>query len=116
MYHKRFQQQSYRIYSKLEQLALKGDLGSESDELFNFYKEDITQDALRVQLSTLHTNYSINEDIGIHCILEIVKNMSVAEVSLFSEIVKVIRILLVVPATNSISERSFSAMCRVKIT
>ncbi len=40
--------------------------------------------------------------------------MSVAEKSLFSQVIKVARTLLVVPATNSISERSFSAMRRIK--
>jgi len=40
--------------------------------------------------------------------------MSVAERNLVSELVKVIRTVLVAPATNSISERSFSAMRQVK--
>ena len=37
-----------------------------------------------------------------------------AERSLYSQIVKVVNLLLVIPATNPISERSFSAMRRIK--
>ena len=110
----RFEQESYRIYSKLEQLILKGDQGDESDELFLLYQDDFNRETLQVQLSTFHVNYSIKEETGIHGVLEIVRSMSVAERSLFSEVVKVIRTVLVVPATNSISERSFSAMRRIK--
>ena len=33
---------------------------------------------------------------------------------IFSEVLKVLRLILVNPATNAISERSFSAMCRLK--
>ena len=106
----RFEQKSYHIYSNLEQLLLKGDRGNENNELFTLYKHDFTQDVLQVQLITLHANYSIKNETGIHGIIEVIKNMSAAERSLFSEVVKVIRIVLVAPATNSISERSFSAM------
>jgi len=110
----RFEQESYCIYSKLEQLILKGDQGDESDELFDLYHDDFNRDTLQVQLSTFHANYSIKEETGIHGVLEIVRSMSVAERNLVSELVKVIRTVLVAPATNSISERSFSAMRRVK--
>ena len=109
----RFEQKSYHIYSNLEQLLLKGD-GNENNELFPLYKDDFTRDVLQVQLSTLHANYSIKNETGIHGIIEVIKNMSAAERSLFSEVVKVIRIVLVAPATNSISEQSFSAMRRIK--
>ncbi len=40
--------------------------------------------------------------------------MSAAERILFSHIVKVVSLLLLVPATNAISEHSFSAMRRIK--
>ncbi len=40
--------------------------------------------------------------------------MSVAEKSLFSQVIKVAGTFLVVPATNSIGDRSFSAMRHIK--
>ena len=43
-----------------------------------------------------------------------VKGMSVGERAMLSEVVKLVRLLLVMPATNAVSERSFSAMRRIK--
>ena len=40
--------------------------------------------------------------------------MSAARKILLSEVVKAVKLLLVMPATNAISERSFSALKRVK--
>ena len=39
--------------------------------------------------------------------------MSAAEKAVFSELVKLVRLLLTMPATNAVSERSFSAMHRI---
>ena len=38
------------------------------------------------------------------------QGMSVGERAMLSEVVKLVRLLLVMPATNAVSERSFSAM------
>ena len=40
--------------------------------------------------------------------------MSVGEKQLLSQVVKLVRLLLVMPDTNAISERSFSAMYHIK--
>ena len=40
--------------------------------------------------------------------------MTYARRSLLSEVIKVAKLLLVMPATNAVSERSFSALKRVK--
>ena len=40
--------------------------------------------------------------------------MSVGEKQLLSQVVKLMKLLLVMPATNAISERSFSAMRHIK--
>ncbi len=93
---------------------IRGDTGSENDGLFDLYHDDFNRSTLEAQLSCFHSNYSIKEDIGIADIIQLLKDMSVAEISLFSQVIKVARTLLVVPATNSISERSFSAMRRIK--
>ena len=52
--------------------------------------------------------------MGIQGVIEILKNRSVAETALLSEAVEVARTMLVSPATNSVSERSFPAMCCIK--
>ena len=42
------------------------------------------------------------------------KNLSTEKRFLFSEVIKLIKIILIAPATNAISERSFSTLKRVK--
>ena len=93
---------------------IKGDGGGENDDLFDLYHDDFNRDMLEAQLFCFHNSYDIKEDMGITDIIQLLKGMSVAEKSLFSQVIKVARTLLVVPATNSISERSFSAMRRIK--
>ncbi len=47
--------------------------------------------------------------MNLYSIVSLVKGMSAAERSLFSQIVEVVHLLLLVPATNAISECLFSA-------
>ena len=47
-------------------------------------------------------------------IIEYFKSRSPAELVLFSEIGILLKLLLVMPATNAVSERSFSALRRIK--
>ena len=47
-------------------------------------------------------------------ILKYLRNISSAQRALLSEICVIAKLILVMPATNAISERSFSALRRVK--
>ena len=47
-------------------------------------------------------------------VLEKFRSLSPARKNLLSELIKVVKFLLVMPATNAISERSFSSLKRVK--
>ena len=69
--------------------------------------DNFNRDALQAQLHTFHTNYMTEEDIGIVGVIDILKNLSVAEKTLLSEVVKVVRTVLVSPATNAVSEEPF---------
>ena len=42
------------------------------------------------------------------------KELTPAQLSLYSEVIKLLKIILVMPATNAISERSFSQLRRIK--
>ena len=55
----------------------------------------------------------MEENGGIHSVCGMVQRMSAAEKAVFSELVKLVRLLLTMPATNAVSERSFSAMRRI---
>ena len=108
-----FDQEGYQVYSKLEQLLLKGVIEDyhQHEEL---YHDDFDIELLLVQLHTFHTNYKIEANMNMYNVIKIVQGMSEPEKSLFSQVVKLTRLLLVIPATNAVSERSFSAMRRIK--
>ncbi len=61
----RFEQEGFQTYSRLEQLLIRGDTGSENDDLFDLYHDDFNRSTLEAQLFCFHSNYSIKEDIGI---------------------------------------------------
>lgn len=61
----------------------------------------------------LSTTFS-NKENGLFDIIEYFKSRSPAELTLFSEIGTLLKLLLVMPATNAVSERSFSALRRIK--
>ena len=66
------------------------------------------------QLHVFRTNYPMEMRSNVHDITSIVRDMSNGEKALLSQVIKLVHLLLVMPATNAISERSFSAMRRVK--
>lgn len=78
------------------------------------YSQDIDCDRLRDQLCILSANcpnaIRNNTPTGI---VKYIKGLG-KKLDLFSEVTKVVRLLLVMPASNASSERAFSAMRRVK--
>ena len=111
----RFEQEGYQMYSKLENLLLnsKPD-ASQIEEAAIFYGTDFDKDKLIAQLQTFHSNYHIKKDMCIKDFITFVKEMTGGQKQLLSEVVTVVRLLLVMPATNAASERSFSSMRRIK--
>ena len=109
----RFEQEGYQMYRKLELLLIRRD---HDNKVLKFYGDDFKKDALLAQLDLFHVNYpqSLDQSTSVHDIVKIVQDMSVAEKVLLAEVVKLVRLLLVIPATNAISERSFSAMRHIK--
>ena len=112
----RFDQEGYSMYSKLESILLQKDLSIGAvDEILSLYKDDFSQDLLISQLQIFHSNYSLPSANGsIHDVIALVQGFSAAEKDLMSQVVTLVKLVLVMPATNAISERSFSAMRRTK--
>ncbi len=111
----RFKQEGYGMYCKLEQLLLKGGQPDcEVDEVLKFYGSDFDKDTLLAQLHLFHVNFPVKQTASVHDVVTVVKGMSVGEKALMAEVIKLVRLLLVMPATNAISKRSFSAMRRIK--
>ncbi len=117
----RFQQPGYEVYSKLEQLLLKAcqrkDVTSELDFLCEFYKNDIQREVLQAQLLTFGIEFQRaagNQDednvINIFDIKKYFSSLPIAHKLLLSQVCTIVKLILVMPATNSTSERSFSAL------
>ena len=117
----RFEQKDYEMYATLEQLLIKAIFCESFEELLQkvigFYHDHFNDDILRVQLRILPA--VIGQDEGsvnaIHDIRVLVKQLKKPIRNLISEVVKMIKLVIVMPATNSISECFFSAMRRLYI-
>uniref|UniRef100_H3AN58 TTF-type domain-containing protein n=1 Tax=Latimeria chalumnae TaxID=7897 RepID=H3AN58_LATCH len=111
----RFNQPGYGVYINLENLLLKVAAGKEYDHelsfVCNFYGSDISPRALRTQLSTLKANLA-QQDTSTPSLNTIIDFITANGLSLFCEIVVILKLVLVMPDTNATSERSFSAMRR----
>jgi len=77
---------------------------------------------LKVQLELLHTLFTEKaKEQGISLsstticdVIECIKALSLAQRSMISEVISLVKLLLVMPAINTTSERLFSALRRVK--
>ena len=115
----RFRQPGYQLYSNLEQLLLKAvckeNYSSEFDFVTKFYGPDLNVHALEMQLQIFATNFIMEgKKTSVKDILKYLRNISSAQRALLSEICIIAKLILVMPATNAVSERSFSALRRVK--
>ena len=122
----RFNQPSYRMYSNLEQLLIKASQQQDFSEHFkavcDFYKDDFIPELLEAQLRTFGIDYqrAAMEESGnvrqptIFDIQAYFKGISVAQRSLLGQVGRVVQLIVVMPATNATSDRSFSALRRVK--
>ena len=111
----RFDQPGYKVYCKLEKLLLnaanKLDFDSEFDEIVSLYGSDFNPPVLKMQLEILSTKFVT--PVPLSAVKEFLINLGEAR-SVLSEVVKLLCLILVMPATNATSERSFSALKRVK--
>ncbi len=70
---------------------------------------------LKLQLSNLATYFQKSDiTVSLKECLTYLRNLSPAAKSFYSEVCAVARLILVMPATNAVSERSFSVMRRLK--
>ena len=116
----RFQQQDYTIYANLEQLLVKACVGKDfSEELkvvTDFYQADFSKSELETQLGILscmkiepNGNSLSFSDIHKHFL-----TLPASQLLLLHQVSLVIKFVLLMPATNAVSERSASAMRRIK--
>ena len=116
-----FNQPGYRIYCNLENLQLKAaskdDYTSELQFVLDYYEDDFDHSLLGTHLELFTTCISTNEDYNQLTLVNIkshVTSLSPGMRSSMSEVCKLLKILMVMPCTNALSERSASALHRVK--
>ena len=114
----RFNQPGYKTLKNLEDLLLKAarneNYQNELDFVLRFYANDLTSSPLKTQLQLFTTTLSTYEQPTLREIVDLFKSMSPAQRDSMSEICTVLKFIQVVPATNAVSERSASALRRVK--
>lgn len=119
----RFQQPGYIVYSHLEQLLLKAaenkDIKEELEFVCKFYEDDLDQENLKAQLFTFGIEFQLTRgDSSTPNDIFDIKNyfcsLTGAQRSLLSQVCRVLQLILIMPATNATSERSFSALRRVQ--
>ena len=115
----RFDQPGYNTYKHLQELLLKAinheDFQSELEFVSQFYRNDVNKDNLKIQLHMLSLDFpKETKPPSVFTILAYIKTLSSAKKQLLSEVCTILNLVLVMPAINASSERSFSALRRVK--
>ena len=117
----RFDQPGYQIYKNVESLLLNAANGESFDEDFqkvvDFYKDYFNSGLLPTQLESLNASFKETKDISrvdMKAILKYFRSTLPVYKSFYSEVIKLLKLILVMPTTNAISERSFSALKRPK--
>ena len=97
------------MYCNMENLLTKAanqqDLSTELQKITDFYGDDLDTNSLSVQLTNLASHFTSSSDT-----IEYLRRLSDGDCFLYSEVYQVVKLLLVMPATNAYSERSFSVM------
>ena len=116
----RFDQKG-KIFSSIEQLLLKACSGKSVDEdltaVCDFFYDDFDKEELASELLTLQTLYASviqSEEPSIDSLKRALLSLSSTQRALLGMVSRVFQLLLVLPATNATSERSFSALRRIK--
>ncbi|XP_065182307.1 uncharacterized protein LOC135813016 [Sycon ciliatum] len=115
----RFDQPGYAMYRNLEELLLQAlrddDHTAAMQQVTGLYHE-LDAGALTVQLKALASHFASisSEGTSLKDCIHYLRSLSADARKFYSEVVCVVQLLLVMPATNAVSERSFSTMRRIK--
>ena len=111
-----FDQPGYRVYRCLESLLLKATKEDFSEELKQVVSIYGSEHNLQMQFKMLGTSIQSEKKVKVNIfdVRDYLQQLTSAERALLNEVVIIMKLILVMPATNVSSERSFSALRRVK--
>ena len=117
-----FDQPGYAMYKNLECLLLKAanqaDYSAELQEVVSFYGDDINEVDLTTQLQILSARFAkdfqSDRPFNLKMVLSFLHDLSTGQCIFYEQVCNVAHLVIVIPATNAASERSFSVMCRIK--
>ena len=113
-----FERKDYEMYATFEQFLIKAILGESFEEelqkVTDFYHDDFN-DILRVQLRTFSAVIGQGEGSvnTFHDIWILVKHFKKPIRNLIGEVVKMIKLVIIMPGSNAVSERFSSSMRRL---
>ena len=118
----RFNQEDFKIIENLQNLLLLAAGNQNYDKelkfVLNFYNSDFNENELKSQLQAFSIAFSKaypnKENILLSDLKKFFKELSPAFREYLSEVCKAMKLILVLPATNSSSERSFSVLRSLK--
>ena len=114
----RFQQKDYtEVFLTMENLPLKAlreeDFGLELQQISSFFGSDLDKFKLETQLTTL-THIIDEKQVVMKDAIKIISSLNASQRMLVSEVLKLVKLILLVPAANAVSEKSCSSLRRDK--
>ena len=116
----RFDQPGFKMYRNLQDLLLKAVKGDDYRECLNhvtsLYHDDLDAQQLQLHLVIFQANFRLVDktSVTVYDIRDYILSLSPYERDLVSEVVISLKLIMVLPSTNAVSERSFSALKRLK--
>ena len=114
----RFEQPDYQIYVNLENLLLKAayeeDFEHEFMQVVTFYKGDFNANRLRLHLQIFGNECRKLDSKNLSSITAMLRSIPDASQSVIEDVYVLVNLILVMPASNSSSERSFSMLKLIK--
>ena len=114
----RFNQPGYKTYANVQALLLKAagvqQYQEELQFILAFYGADFDSLLLPTHLEIFSNSFPVEGKVVLSDILNFFRVCTPGQLELMSQVSKLVRLMLVMPATNAESERSFSAVRRIK--
>ena len=118
--HDCFNQGDYTMHAKLEQVVLlaakTGNYSSEFQEVVDFYLNDFNRSELETQLEVFSQMEApdCTNPITFKDVHKPLQSLPASQMALIFQVVHLVKLVLLMPATNAVSERSASAMRCIK--